>query len=367
MPKAKKRRVRPWRMLFVGILFALICTAGYFAYSIYSFADNINNKDGIKGFDEKYQGDDYKPPVWEGTGRVNVLLLGADSRGVENGEPPRSDTLMIASIDPVTKKASLMSILRDTWVKIPGNDEGRINSAFTIGGPNLAMKTVSELTGIPIQYYLYTDFKGFIALVDAVGGIDLEVEKDMKYTDAADGHVFDINLKKGMQHLDGQTALQYVRFRHDAQSDYARTERQRKFLTAVADKMQSTQSILKLPSILKSMEPYINTNMSFGDMVKLGGLAFDARAKGIQSIQLPPENLVVERRISGAQVLSVDKTKLKRYIDDVFEGMTDVPAAGTVTGTGTGSGSGSSPSGGNSGSSSSGTAGTTGTSKNTRQ
>ncbi|WP_068776963.1 LCP family protein [Paenibacillus sp. FJAT-26967] len=339
MPNKKRRKWKPWRLLLFTLLLALLCTLGYYVFSIYSFAGNISGNDNRIGdatFNPKYNNEEYRPPAWEGTERVNVLLLGADARGDDSGEPLRSDTLMIASIDPVTKKAHLMSILRDTWVKIPGNEEGRINSAFTIGGPNLAMKTASDLTGIPIQYYLYTDFKGFISLVDAIGGIDLEVEKDMKYKDSADGHVFDIDLKKGMQHLDGKTALQYVRFRHDAASDFARTERQRKFLTAVAEKMQSTQSIVKLPSILKKMQPYITTNLSLSDMLKLGSLGLDAKAQGITGVQIPPEELVVERRIGGAQVIGVDKTRLKRYIQDVFDGTQNGSPGSSESGTGSG-------------------------------
>ncbi|MVO99748.1 LCP family protein [Paenibacillus lutrae] len=331
MPNRKRRVRKPWRLFLFTFLFLLLCAVGYYTYSIYSFAGNISSTDNAAGpatFDPRYKGGEYKPPVWEGTERVNVLLLGADARGKEDKEPLRSDTLMIASIDPVTKKAALMSVLRDTWVKIPGNDEGKINSAFTIGGPNLAMKTVSELTGIPIQYYLYTDFQGFIALVDAVGGIDLEVEKDMKWKDSADGHVYDIDLKKGMQHLDGKTALQYVRFRHDATSDFSRTERQRKFLTAVADKMQSTESILKLPSILKKMQPYITTNLSLNDMIKLSSLGMDAKAGGIESIQIPPTELVIERRINDQQVIAFEKTRLKRYVQEVLNGTADSAGEG---------------------------------------
>ncbi len=126
---------------------------------------------------------------------MNVLILGGDSRGLKKNEIPRSDSMMVASIDPVTKKAYLFSILRDTYVKVPGHGNDRINTAVATGGPNLAMKTVSDLLGIPIQYYVYTDFQGFIALVDAIGGIELEVEKDMKYRDSEEPE-FDINLKK---------------------------------------------------------------------------------------------------------------------------------------------------------------------------
>jgi LCP family protein required for cell wall assembly len=315
------------RVLLLAVLL-LIVAAGYYTYSFYNFAHNISMKSTEKGTSifssDTIQGykKDNPAPKWEGKQRVNVLLLGGDSRGLKQNELPRSDSVMVASIDPVTKKAQLFSILRDTYVKIPGNGEDRINTAITLGGPNLAMKTVSDLLGIPIQYYVYTDFKGFIALVDAVGGIDLDVEKAMVYQDSEDDHIYDINLKKGMQHLNGNTALQYVRFRHDALSDFTRTERQRKFMQAVAQKLQTTTSLVKLPIILNAMDPYIETNLSVTDMLKLGTLGFEVKTDGIVSSQLPPNELLVERNVRGADVISVNKDKLQLFIKNVFEGMT---------------------------------------------
>ncbi|GFZ95710.1 transcriptional regulator [Paenibacillus marchantiophytorum] len=321
-------------LLLIALL--LIVAAGYYTYSFYQFANNISHKaETPKGGGTtiaqsiKDKGDKYTPPKWEGKQRVNILLLGGDSRGMKKNELPRSDSIMLASIDPVTKKAHLFSILRDTYVKIPGEGEDRINTAITSGGPNLAMKTVSDLLGIPVQYYVYTDFKGFIALIDAVGGIDIDVEKDMKYTDSEDDHVYDINLKKGQQHLDGKTALQYVRFRHDALSDFTRTERQRKFLTAVVQKMQTTSSLIKMPKILNAMDPYIDTNLSVNDMVKLATLGYESKAEGIISSQLPPSELLIEKNVRGADVITANKDKLQQHVKDLFAGKADADSGPT--------------------------------------
>jgi len=330
-------RIFKWTML--TLLVILLGTAGYYGYSVYSFANSIHKDPGESKIQSvkpqtvsnKTPTETYTPPVWEGKSRVNVLLLGGDSRGLKDGEVPRSDTLMVASIDPVTKKAHLISILRDTYVKIPGHGEDRINSALAIDGPALAMRTVGDLLGIPIQYYVYTDFKGFIALIDAVGGIDIDVEKNMKYSDSADDHVYDINLKKGMQHMDGKTALQYVRFRHDALSDFARTERQRKFMTALAEKLQTTSSLLKLPRILQSIDPYIETNLSVMDMVKLGSLGFEAKASGIEGLQVPPPELLEEKQVRGAEVIGVNPSKLQTYIQKKFKGEDTTQPPGKVS------------------------------------
>ncbi|WP_159887606.1 LCP family protein [Paenibacillus puerhi] len=317
---------RTFKRLFIFVLILLLAGIGYYTYGILKFATNIQSTPESSKFPglSKHTGgagaaQSLLPPKWEGTERVNVLILGGDSRGLKKNEIPRSDSMMVASIDPVTKKAVLLSILRDTYVKIPGHGDDRINTAVASGGPNLAMKTASELLGIPIQYYVYTDFQGFISLVDALGGIELEVEKDMKYRDSEEPE-FDINLKKGVQQLNGKTALQYVRFRHDALSDFSRTERQRKFMTAVAQKMQTTSSLIRMPRILNSIDPYIETNLATVDMLKLGTLALEAKTEGMASSQIPPAELLVEKRIGGAAVISVNRDKLHKYVENLFAG-----------------------------------------------
>lgn len=326
-PKLQERidfsMARKIKWFFTGILVLLLIAIGYYTYGFLTFAKNIQSTPEttkFSGFTATKTGgaEAYAPPKWEGKQRVNVLILGGDSRGLKKNEIPRSDSMMVASIDPVTKKAYLFSILRDTYVKVPGHGNDRINTAVATGGPNLAMKTVSDLLGIPIQYYVYTDFQGFIALVDAIGGIELEVEKDMKYRDSEEPE-FDINLKKGVQQLNGKTALQYVRFRHDALSDFSRTERQRKFMTAVAQKMQTTGSLIRMPKILNSIDPYIETNLTTTDMLKLGTLAIEAKTEGMSSEQIPPTELLVEKRVGGAEVITANTQKLQQFVKAVFE------------------------------------------------
>ncbi|NHN34234.1 hypothetical protein G9U52_31000 [Paenibacillus sp. S3N08] len=314
-----------WTLLSLSLL--LVGGIGYYTYAFMSFANNIQSKpettikkpNTLSTQNVSKNIETYLPPKWEGKQRVNLLILGGDSRGLKQNEVPRSDSLIVASIDPVTKKAHLFSIMRDTYVKIPGYGEDRINAAYALGGPNLTMKTVGDLLGIPIQYYVYTDFKGFIALVDAIDGIEMDVEKDMKYSDSEDGPEYDINLKKGLQHLNGTTALQYVRFRHDAMSDFSRTERQRNFIQAVVKKMQSTSSLLKLPWILSSIDPYIETNLSTTDMIKLGSLGYEAKTEGMTSQQIPPFELLQEKKVGGADVIGVNRDKLQAFIKALLE------------------------------------------------
>lgn len=311
---------------WIGLLLLLfiVLPGTYYAIDLYRSMDKLNDREGNSPLSEFYEAmptekrNEYTPPKWEGKQRVNILLLGVDSRGVKSKEIPRSDSNMVVSIDPSTKKAHLFSILRDTYVNIPGHGKDRFNAAVAIGGPNLAMKTASDLLGLQVQYYVYTDFQGFIKVVDAVGGVEIDVEKNMKYISKADGPEYSIDLKKGLQRLNGHQALQYVRFRHDALSDYARTERQRKFLTALANELQTTSSVLKLPRIIRDIDPYIDTNLTVNDMIKLGMLGMEARSNGIVGEQIPPSHLLQERTIGGASVLTVDPKALQKHVQDLF-------------------------------------------------
>jgi LCP family protein required for cell wall assembly len=259
--------------------------------------------------------EEMEPIVWEGTERVNVLLMGGDNRGLGEGENARSDTMLIASFDPQTKRAHLFSVLRDTYVPIEGYRTQKINAALAVGGPKLAMKTIGSTVGLDIQYYIYTDFEGFKSLIDAIGGIEFYVEKDMKWTDNWDKNRYDINLKEGQQHLDGDKALQYVRFRHDALSDYTRTERQRNLLSAVANKMKSGWNVLRMKKIMESVAPYVKTNMTTSDMLKLGVLGTQSHLAG--TAQLPPSTLLREGSIDGLSVIEIrDPAALHDYVQE---------------------------------------------------
>lgn len=317
-----------WKWLYISLstLFAIIIgLVIYWGAGVYGALDNFSKpKDNNQLFPEVGPDKAVEVPKWEGKERVNILLLGGDARDADEGEYARSDSIMVASFDPVTKKAHLFSVLRDTFGHIEGYGEGRINTALTLGGPPLAMKTVGDLLGLEIQYYVYTDFEGFKALIDTIGGIWFDVEKRMRYTDNADGNRYDIDLQPGYQLLDGDKALQYVRFRHDALSDYTRTERQRNFLKAVAKELQSAWNIIKMKQILESVEPYIRTNLEVGDMLKLGQLGVESHVGG--TAQIPPMELVQEKNAGGASVIGIrDYDALLGYVQEILSTDETVP------------------------------------------
>lgn len=325
--RTKKKLSKKWKWFFISlsaIVGVVLVFAIYWGIGVYNALDNFSNESEATPPAEGTNEVPITVPEWEGKERVNILLLGGDVRGVEEGTKPRSDSMLVASFDPVTKKAHLFSILRDTYVKIEGYGRGRINTAITLGDYPLAMKTAGDLLGLDIQYYAYTDFEGFKSLIDTMGGIYFDVEKDMHYTDNADGNRYDIDLKKGYQLLDGDKALQYVRFRHDAMSDFTRTERQRNLLKAVAKELQSTWNIVRMAKILESVEPYVKMNISVPDMLKLGQLGVKSHVAG--TTQIPPMELIQEDRVGGASVIGIsDEDALRDYVQEVLQKDDTIP------------------------------------------
>ncbi|RFT92300.1 LytR family transcriptional regulator [Paenibacillus jamilae] len=311
---------RKKRILIVTLLLgvAAVSFIFYYFFSIYKGLEGLSktpeNSPFVKVSTDKVEA--LKAPEWEGTEPVNILLMGVDTRENNKGSVPRSDSMMVVSLNPTDKRIHVFSILRDTYTDIPGHGKNRINTAVT-HGPDTAMKAVSELLGVPVHFYVYTDFQGFIKLVDAVGGLDFYVEKDMYYESKDDLHEYDINLKQGQQHFDGKTALQYVRFRHDAMSDYSRTKRQRQFITALAEKVKTTTSIMKFPSILEEISPYIDTNLSVSDMWNLASVGYQSTLNGNE--QIPPMKLLKETYVGKAAVLDVkSRTDLKQFVQSIL-------------------------------------------------
>ena len=198
-------------------------------------------------------------------GKKNIVVMGVDSRPKDD-DTGRSDTLFVVMLDPKHQDTSVLSIPRDTRVRIKGHGWDKINHAFAYGGHKLTQDTVEEFLGIQVDHYVQVDFQGFQGLVDAIGGIDLNVEKRMYYHDSWDG--FEVNLRPGMQHLNGKTALQYVRYR-DEEGDIGRIGRQQKFLRAVYDKVLSPAIIPKLPAFLKQVNSMVKTDMSVSELVEL--------------------------------------------------------------------------------------------------
>ena len=200
------------------------------------------------------------------TERINIMLMGVDDRKDDVG---RSDTLMIASVDSKDDTISLLSIPRDTRVKINRHGYDKINAAYAYGGEKLSQKTVESFLGININHYVIVSTNSFANMIDAIGGVDIDVEKKMYYEDPWDDNGgLVIDLKPGLQHMAGKTAITYVRYR-DEEGDAGRVRRQQNFVRACLDKLSSPSIVMKLPEILNEARTAVKTDLSLNDMIEL--------------------------------------------------------------------------------------------------
>ena len=223
--------------------------------------------------------------------KTTVMIMGVDERADDVG---RSDTLMIATLDPHTDHAALLSIPRDTRVKIKGRGYDKINAAYAYGGERLAESTVENFLGIDIDHYIIVNTNSFVRLVDAIGGIDINVEKRMYYEDPWDdngGLVIDIY--PGLQHMDGDKAVTYVRYRDD-EGDIGRVRRQQEFMAACMDKLTSPLIIPKIPAIISELMDAVQTDLSFRQILGLAGALKDAQKNGLDMEMVPGKPLYID-------------------------------------------------------------------------
>ncbi len=223
-----------------------------------------------------------------GAKRRNILLLGVDSNGegTDPFEGTRTDTIILMNIDPRTKSLNAISIPRDSKVYLPG-DHGvqKINAAHAIGGIGMTIKTIEDTLGVKIDRYIIVHDQAVREIVDALGGVDIYVEKNMHYNDYS-GKLF-INLQKGNNHLSGKEVVGYLRFRHDPMGDIGRTQRQQWFLRGMMEALKKPETLAKLPEIINVAKKYIKTNMSFYELSQYAGLAKHLDMDKIEIAMLP--------------------------------------------------------------------------------
>ena len=245
---------------------------------------------------------------------INILLLGVDA----GDGLTRTDTMIVASIDPKTKDVNMISIPRDTKVDMPGSQSSKINAAHAIGGPDKSIEQVEKLLGVPVPYYIKVNFEGFKQMVDLVGGVEINVEKKLRYTDRA-GDTY-INIPAGLQKLNGQQALNYSRFRHDPLGDLGRVKRQQAFMQALAHEMFKPENILKWPSFIREANKYMETNMGIGELSNLATLAKQMKDLEIHVETIPGEAYY----INGASYFIPDAVKLEQLVkEEIFREKSD--------------------------------------------
>ncbi|MEN6566465.1 MAG: LCP family protein [Veillonellales bacterium] len=246
--------------------------------------------------------------------RINILLLGVDDGDPDTpGAPRRSDTMMVAGINPGDGTINLLSIPRDTRTVIPGRSgEDKITHAFAYGGVSLAVRTVEQMLGIPIDYYVIIDWKAFIRVIDILGGVDMNVGQAMNYDDPYEN--LHIHLTKGYQHLNGEQAGEYVRFRHDELGDIGRVQRQQQFLKVLCSELLQAGTIFKLPALVTTLRQYVQTDMPLTTMAKLAAGLKSMQLDSIQAEMLPGDFAT----IANVSYWIEDKVKTRKLVTDLF-------------------------------------------------
>lgn len=275
-------------------------------------------------------------------GRVNILVLGTDKRPEDTGSYARSDTLILVSVDTVAREAHLMSIPRDLIMTIPGYGKNKVNSAYLFGeyyqepggGQALAVRTISQFFSVPVDYYVTINFQGFQKVVDAVGGININVPyamDDYNYPTDQQGNLFGetyVHFDAGWQYMDGARALIYARTRH-ADNDFMRSKRQLQVIMAVRQKAMSLNLLPALPSLLDSLGGMVETNIPFDRQMAFAQLAYNIEPSSITTATIDSNIIIPATLPDGSEGFTLN-WKLAQPMLDSFFGR--VPVSSNLSG-----------------------------------
>lgn len=283
---------------------------------------------------------------WDGKSRINILLLGLDyteERAIKEPGPNMSDTMILVTIDPMTKTLGALSIRRDLWVNVPGHDYNKINKAYWwgevdnlpgVGGAGLAMKTVEEFLGVPINFYARVDFNTFVRLVDEVGGVPINVTERMLIDPNHTGSPF--WLEPGLAVMPGNYLLEYARNRSTSGGDVDRGHRQMELVTSLFQKIVSLnmmpQLISRAPALYQELSSGVQTNMTLGQAIQLGLLFVQIPQSNFKTYNITYDHASPEMiwTASGEQyVLRPFMDKIRLLRDEIF--VQGVTAASPIT------------------------------------
>jgi len=314
----KKKKSTGFKVLmgFLLVILALLIVGGGYIMGILSKMEKtkINTEDlGI--VEEEFN-------EYENANKItNIALFGVDS---VSGEGGRSDSIMVATVDPVHKKLKVTSIMRDSYVYIDGYGQDKINHAYAYGGPELSIKTINENFGLNIENYATVDFSSLPVIINLLGGIDIEVTSDEiehinGYIDSlnslegtSSGHIYN----PGVQHLDGTQALAYSRIRYTAGGDYERTQRHRTVLNALFNKILNSP-VTSYPALLNDLLPYVETSLTTTDILSLA-TEVAGIGNNLEQDRFPRDGYGQGADIGGVYYLTFDietaKAQMRDYI-----------------------------------------------------
>ncbi len=314
----KKKKFSGWKKLAVFLAVLFLAGMG----GLYAIVGSVYDK-------MKYEEvENLSRESMKENGVINILLIGNDSR--ENGEDGRSDAMILISISDKTKTITMTSLLRDMYVDIPGHDGNRLNAAYSYGGAELLMQTIQQNFDIEVHRYALVNFQAFANLVDAVGGVDLELTNgEVNYVN---GYLVEYNMLEGrpegtdyldtslsgMIHLNGPQALAYTRNRYIG-TDFGRTERQRKVLAAVMKKMPGALAV-NSGELIDGLFPNLTTNLTKGECFQLSLNGSKLLTYDLVQQAIPAEGTYSNATIRSMAVLQVDFEANKKILQESIYG-----------------------------------------------
>jgi LCP family protein required for cell wall assembly len=274
---------------------------------------------------------------WNEKNRINILFLGLDYRDWEAGSTSRTDTMILFTYDPVTGDAATLTIPRDLWVNIPGFDFGKINTGYYLGesyhipggGPAVAMQTVSQFLGVPIDYFVQVDFNTFVKMIDLIGGVIVTPDQDVKVERIGNAESQQF-LKAGQPvTLDGALTLSYARERHTSLDDFDRSRRQQQVIMAIRDRLLQFNNLPKLisraPALYQEFSSGIKTNLDLQQIIQLGNSVVNLPKEKLHQFAISPGEVQISTSPDGLSILIPIPDDIRTVRDSVF------PSAGSAS------------------------------------
>lgn len=255
---------------------------------------------------------------------INFLLMGVDSQESNETSNVRTDTLMVFNVNKSSGEISILSIPRDTRTPIEGRKyQEKINHTHVYGGPELVLETVSDLLNLDLEYYVVADYKFVEEFVDLIGGVEIDVPMDMKYEDPVAEPPLYIDIREGLQTLDGDKSLQYLRFRKGyADADLGRIRAQQSFMKSLVKQTLKPLNVLKAPLMLKAYNENIDTNISLGTIAKYS-LKFNKYDLANMNTETLPGDA---KTIKGVSYFIHSEEKTKTLVKEMFQKYDDYAA-----------------------------------------
>ncbi len=315
-----KRKSGRGKKIAIGVAIALVVALVGCGTALALYIGGINDKittgnkteDQLNAIDEQLVSADLDKPFY-------MMLIGSDIREGQSQSESRSDTNILVRVDGSKNQVTMVSIPRDTAIDIDGHGVSKFNNAYTYDGAAGVIREASELCGVEIAHYAEVNFGNLVSLVDAVGGVDVEVEQRIDDTDA-DGSTGipgaeRIIIEEGLQHLDGDAALVFARSRAYADGDFTRTQNQRKLIQAIVDKVLSLP-VTELPGVIEAAAQSVTTDLSVTDIINLAQQFQDEGDMVMYSAMVPS----VAQYVNGISYVFTDTGQLAEMMKVVEEG-----------------------------------------------